>query len=94
MLLQCYNLVAAVSSSGKLSEFLINAKFTQIRPQGTNKKDLAGMLEDWRLKPRSKPLACAAINQTGYFAIAVKLFLLRFLLLSERALLLHQVLAL
>ena len=52
------------------------------------------MLEDWRLKPTSKALARAAINQTGYFAIAVKLFLLRFLLLSERALLLHQVLAL
>ena len=54
------------------------------------------MLEDWRLKPTSKALVRAAINQTGYFAIAVKLlnFLLRFLLLSERALLLHQVLAL
>ena len=52
------------------------------------------MLEDSRLKPTSKALARAAINQTEYFSIAVKLFLLRFLLLSERALLLHQVLAL
>ena len=32
------------------------------------------MLEDSRLKPTSKALARAAINQTGYFAIAVKLF--------------------
>ena len=73
MLLQCYNLVAAVSSSGKLSEFLIHAKFTQITLWGTKKKILPSKLEASRLKPRNTALVCPPINQTGYFVIAVQI---------------------